>query len=241
MNILDVIHIHKSYKSSKAVDDISFQLEKGDVFGLIGPNGAGKSTTIGMIAGLTKPDAGEIRYNGVNVESILKQYRRDIGYVPQDIALYDSLTGYDNIQFFGKAYHLSNQEISSKIREMGELLDLPSEVFDRKVAGYSGGMKRKLNIAVALLHNPEIIIMDEPTVGIDVGTRNQILASIIRLSKSGKTILYTGHYLEELEQICNKLCLMDRGHIVAAGSKNELLGDQANRLSLESFYLNRVK
>ncbi|HEX3022504.1 MAG TPA: ABC transporter ATP-binding protein, partial [Lachnospiraceae bacterium] len=138
-------------------------------------------------------------------------------------------------------YHLSNQEISSKIRDMGDLLDLPSEVFDRKVAGYSGGMKRKLNIAVALLHNPEIIIMDEPTVGIDVGTRNQILASIIRLSKSGKTILYTGHYLEELEQICNKLCLMDRGHIVASGSKNELLGDQTNRLSLESFYLNRVK
>lgn len=221
--MLELIDVTKSYHKKTAVSHLSFQIESGDVLGLIGSNGAGKSTTISMIATLQKPDFGEILYKGENIFKKREDFRRKLGYVPQEIALYESLTGVDNLKFWGHAYHLSGGILKNAMKRVQELMGLSKEELSRKVQTYSGGMKRRLNIGVALLHEPEVVIMDEPTVGVDVVSRERILNMVEELGKRGIMVVYTGHYMEEIDRICNKICIMNLGQGVIFETKEKLL------------------
>lgn len=240
MAVLQLVNLEKKYKEKHAVKGISFTLEQGDSLGLIGTNGAGKSTTIGMVATLLQPDAGDILYNGESIIKNPKLIRSKLGYVPQEIALYENLSGIDNLKFFGRAYRLKGKELDGAIARVQEIIGFTKEELEQKVVTYSGGMKRRVNIGVALLHNPEIVVMDEPTVGIDFVSRNLILNTIKEINAKGVTIIYTGHYLEEIEQICNKICIMDSGLIVAMGEKEELLEQLNGDKKLEQLYLRTI-
>lgn len=222
MELLKVEDISKQFKKVKAVDGISFTLNKGEILGLLGPNGAGKSTTISMISTLLQPDSGEILYAGTSIIKSPKVIQESLGYVPQEIALYPMLSGRENLVFWGKAYGLKGQHLKKKIEEISEIIGIKDRLKD-KVKTYSGGMKRRLNIGVALLHEPELIIMDEPTVGIDPQSRNHILDTVIDLNKKGMTVIYTSHYMEEVEYLCNRICIMDQGKIIAEGTKEDLI------------------
>jgi len=238
MNLLTVTNLEKSYKKVKAVKGISFHVKQGEVLGLLGPNGAGKSTTISMISTLLKPDAGEIIYNGTNIIKEPKAIQENLGYVPQEIALYPMLTGKENLLFWGRAYGLKGTTLKKRIEEVSEIIGIADRLKD-KVKTYSGGMKRRLNIGVALLHNPELIIMDEPTVGIDPQSRNHILDTVLKLNRQGMTVIYTSHYMEEVEFLCSRICIMDQGEIIAEGSKEELInqidGARDLKLKLENY------
>ena len=220
--MLEVKNLKKSYKQVKAVKGINFDVNKGEILGLLGPNGAGKSTTISMIATLVKMDEGQVIFNGVDVAKDMKQFQQKLGYVPQEIALYPLLSGYENLKFWGKVYGLSGKKLKNRIEIVSEIIGIKDRLKD-KVKTYSGGMKRRLNIGVALLHEPELIIMDEPTVGIDPQSRNHILETVLKLNESGMTVIYTSHYMEEVEFLCNRICIMDQGNIIAEGSKEGLL------------------
>lgn len=220
--LLKIENIKKQFKEIKAVDGISFEVEKGEILGLLGPNGAGKSTTISMISTLVEPDAGRILFRGEDIASKPKKIQRNLGFVPQDIALYPTLTGYENLRFWGNAYGIKGQALKAKIDEVSEIIGIKARLKD-KVEDYSGGMKRRLNIGAALLHDPELIIMDEPTVGIDPQSRNHILNTVLELNKRGMTIIYTSHYMEEVEFLCSRICVMDNGRVIAQGSKEALI------------------
>lgn len=221
MSKLSLEGISKSYGDLKAVDNISINVEKGEITGLLGPNGAGKSTTISMISTLFKPDQGDILYDEKSIIKNPKSFQKVLGVVPQEIALYEDFTGYENLKFFGSLYHLSGKELKNKIDEIAEIIGIKSRLKD-KVKEYSGGMKRRLNIGVALLHSPELLILDEPTVGIDPQSRNHILSAIKDLNEKGMTVIYTTHYMEEVEAICSYINIMDEGKIIASGTKEEL-------------------
>jgi len=220
--MLSVNNLYKNYNKVKAVDGISFEVKQGEVFGLLGPNGAGKSTTISMVSTLFQPTKGEIFFKGRNIFDNINEIRQNLGVVPQDIALYPTLTGYENLTFWGNIYGLKGSELKKRINEVADIIGLNGRIKDR-VDKYSGGMKRRLNIGAALLHNPELLIMDEPTVGIDPQSRNHILDTVRELNKSGITIIYTSHYMEEVEYLCNRVCIMDQGKIVATGTQQELV------------------
>lgn len=220
--MLEIINLKKYFNKTKAVDDISFKVEKGEILGLLGPNGAGKSTTISMISTLLKADEGKILYKGSDIEKEPKKIQKELGFVPQEIALYPSLSGYDNLKFWGKIYGLKGNKLKEKIQEVSQIIGIDKRLND-KVEEYSGGMKRRLNIGSALLHNPEIIILDEPTVGIDPQSRKHILDSVKEINKKGSTVIYTSHYMEEVEYLCDKICIMDEGKIIAKGTKEELV------------------
>ncbi|MFP4697392.1 MAG: ABC transporter ATP-binding protein [Eubacteriales bacterium] len=222
MSFLKVENLQKYFKEIRAVDNISFQLEKGDILGLLGPNGAGKSTTIAMIATLIKPDSGNIFYEGENITKSPKSIQKKLGYIPQEIALYPTLSGRENLQFWGRAYGLRGKELKNRIEKVSEIIGIDYRLKD-KVDKYSGGMKRRINIGVALLHKPELVIMDEPTVGIDPQSRKHILDTVIKLNKQGMTVIYTSHYMEEVEYLCNKICIMDHGNIIAEGTQKQLI------------------
>ncbi|TAH62050.1 MAG: ABC transporter ATP-binding protein [Gottschalkiaceae bacterium] len=222
MALLEITNISKKYKEIKAVDEISFEIKAGEVFGLLGPNGAGKSTTISMISTLIKPDNGDIVYNGESIIKKPKAIQNKLGVVPQEIALYPTLTGYDNLKFWGRAYGLKGKLLKERIEEVADIIGLKDRLRDR-VDKYSGGMKRRINIGAALLHKPEILIMDEPTVGIDPQSRNHILDTVLQLNKEGMTIIYTSHYMEEVEYLCTRVSIMDKGKIIATGNKDELV------------------
>ena len=222
MPLLLIDHLKKYFKNIKAVDDISFSVEKGDILGLLGPNGAGKSTTISMIATLLRPDGGQIIFNGRDILAEPKAIQSSLGLVPQEIALYPNLSGHENLTFWGKAYGLRGSALKSRINVVSEVIGIQDRLGD-KVKKYSGGMKRRLNIGAALLHEPEFIIMDEPTVGIDPQSRNHILDTVRQLAKTGATIIYTSHYMEEVELLCDKVCIMDHGKIIAQGTKDEII------------------
>lgn len=222
MALLEVRNLEKSFKTIKAVKSINFDVEKGDILGLLGPNGAGKSTTISMIATLIKPEKGSITYNGENIVSSPKSIQKVLGYVPQEIALYPMLSGKENMYFWGRSYGLRGKELKDRVAIISEVIGIKERLKD-KVKTYSGGMKRRLNIGVALLHNPELIIMDEPTVGIDPQSRNHILETVRKLNQQGVTIIYTSHYMEEVAYLCNKICIMDQGEIIAEGTQASLI------------------
>lgn len=220
--MLKVENLYKSFGKINAVDGVSFEVKRGDVFGLLGPNGAGKSTTISMISTLLLPSSGEISYDGKSIFGNQKSMRQKLGVVPQEIALYPTLSGYENLKFWGSIYGLKGHLLKKRIDEVSDIIELNGRLKDR-VDKYSGGMKRRLNIGAALLHMPEMLIMDEPTVGIDPQSRNHILDTVLKLNKQGITIIYTSHYMEEVEYLCNKVCIMDEGKIIASGSQDELV------------------
>lgn len=222
MTLLKATNLKKYFKNIKAVDEINFEVKRGEIFGLLGPNGAGKSTTISMISTLISPDGGDILYNDKSILKKPKSIQQRLGVVPQEIALYPTLTGYENLRFWGNIYGLKGSVLKQRIKDVAEIIGIKDRLKD-KVEKYSGGMKRRLNIGVALLHNPELLIMDEPTVGIDPQSRNHILDTVLELNKEGMTIIYTSHYMEEVEYLCSKISIMDQGKIIASGTKDELV------------------
>lgn len=222
MALLKVIDLKKHYKNIKAVGGISFEVKRGEVFGLLGPNGAGKSTTISIISTLIAPDYGDVLYKGESVIKSPKNLQKKLGVVPQEIALYPTLTGYENLRFFGNIYGLTGRLLKQRIEEVSEIIGIKDRLKD-KVEKYSGGMKRRINIGAALLHRPELLIMDEPTVGIDPQSRNHILDTVLELNRKGMTIIYTSHYMEEVEYLCTRISIMDKGKIIESGTRDELI------------------
>ena len=235
--MLELKNVKKTYKNIKAVDDLSFRLEHGDVFGLIGANGAGKSTTVSMIATLIKPDSGTIFFNGIDIVKHPKEIHKSLGFVPQEIALYETLTGEDNIEFWAKAYHIERQLFQKQRNKVMDIIGFTEEMMKIQVKNYSGGMKRRLNIGVALLHHPELVIMDEPTVGIDLKSRGQILEAVRELASEGTGVLYVGHSMEEIEKICNRICILVQGKSVFNEILEKALKRDEKKVSLEQLYI----
>lgn len=220
--MIEVQSLKKSFKKKVAVENMNFYLEDGESVGLLGPNGAGKSTAISMISTLIPPTQGSITYNGKDALTKPDELRKDLGVVLQEIALYEELSAYENMKFFGKVYGLSGKLLEDRIQEILKLVGLTGRQKEA-VETYSGGMKRRINLAVALMHKPKTLIMDEPTVGIDPQSRNYILDMVRNLNREeGLTVLYTSHYMEEVEKLCDRVYIMDEGRVIASGTKEEL-------------------
>lgn len=218
MKILEVKDLTKKYGDMVAVNGISFSVEQGEIFGLVGPNGAGKSTTINMITGLLVPNGGSITFDG---GQSFQKWRGNIGLVPQDLAIYPELSARENVNFFAGLYGLKGAKLKERVEfalEMVGLLDQEKKHSEH----FSGGMKRRLNIACALAHKPKLIIMDEPTVGIDPQSRNYILEGIKALKDAGTTVIYTSHYMEEVNEICDRILIVDHGTVVESGATEEI-------------------
>ena len=220
--VLSCRGLRKQYGSRVAVDDVGFEIAAGERYGLLGPNGAGKTTTISMLCGLLARDGGEITVAGRPMHERALDAKEAIGYVPQEIALYPDLTGLENLRFFGRLYGLGGADLASRIDHVLEVVSLGDRAGER-VDRYSGGMQRRLNIAVGLLHRPQLLVLDEPTVGVDPQSRNVILESVERLGDAGIAVLYTTHYMEEAERICDRIAILDVGRIVAEGTREELV------------------
>lgn len=219
--MIQVTNLSKSFEAVQAVNGISFSIEKGEVFGLLGPNGAGKSTTINMMSTILKSDQGRIYIDGNNLNESKNSCKHLIGVVPQEISLYEEFSAYDNLLFWGSLYKVPIKELKQRIAHLLDLIGLT----DRKnhlIKTFSGGMKRRINIAAALLHQPKILFLDEPTVGVDPHSRNRIFEIIETLNKQGITIVYTTHYMEEVERLCNRIAIIDAGEIIAQGTQAEL-------------------
>ncbi|GGH78415.1 ABC-2 type transport system ATP-binding protein [Pullulanibacillus pueri] len=221
MKVLEMKHLTRKFGDFIAVDNVTLAIDEGEIFGFLGTNGAGKSTTINMIAGLLHHTKGEIRILGKDVTKNKKFAKSHIGMVPQDIAIYEDLTAYENIQFFAGLYGLRGQKLKEQVEEALKFVGL-SDKAKSFPKTFSGGMKRRLNIACAIAHRPKLIIMDEPTVGIDPQSRNYILSSVRKLNEMGCTIIYTSHYMEEVEEICSRIAIIDHGKIIAEGTKEQL-------------------
>ncbi|HSG26352.1 MAG TPA: ATP-binding cassette domain-containing protein [Anaerolineales bacterium] len=221
-NAIEIKDLYKDFGDVQAVRGVSLEIEAGSVFSLLGPNGAGKSTTISVISGLLRPTKGDAEVLGYSITKSPLKAKSNIGVVPQDIALYEDLTARENLTFWGSMYGLRGTELSQRVDDILELTELTERQKD-KVEKYSGGMKRRLNIGVALLHKPRIVIMDEPTVGIDPQSRRKILDSVKALNREGMTVLYTTHYMEEAQELSDKIAIMDQGKVIAQGAHEELV------------------
>ncbi|MDH3292714.1 MAG: ABC transporter ATP-binding protein, partial [Acidimicrobiia bacterium] len=220
--MLEVEGLRKAFDDLVAVDDLSFTIDEGETFGLLGPNGAGKTTAISMVCGLLDPDAGSIKVNGVPIEPGSTRGRELIGLVPQELALYTDMNGWDNLAFFARLYGLRGSAAKARIEEVLEVVGLSNRARD-KVDEYSGGMQRRLNIAAGMLHRPKLLILDEPTVGIDPQSRNAILDAVAELGTTGMSVLYTTHYMEEAERLCRRVAIVDHGKMLACGTRRELV------------------
>ena len=219
--ILTCTNLRKSFGDLVAVDDVSFSIGAGETYGLLGPNGAGKTTVISMVAGVLDAEAGVVDVDGQRMRPGALAVKGEIGYVPQDIALYPDLTGKENLRFFASLYHLRRREAMDRTAEVLEVVGLTDRA-DDQVKKYSGGMKRRINIAIGLLHRPRLLILDEPTVGVDPQSRNTLLESIELLSSEGMAVLYTTHYMEEAERLCDRVGIVDLGHLIAEGRPRDL-------------------
>lgn len=221
--IIRIDNLIKRYQDNVAIDHLSLDIEEGEIFGLLGPNGAGKTTLINSILGLTKTDEGTIKIFGRDFKGDEKEIKKQLGVVPQDLAIYEDLTAYENVALFASLYGLRGKERQEKVKEALDFVGLLDRK-DQYPKKFSGGMKRRLNIAIAIVHQPKLIIMDEPTVGIDPQSRNQILESVKILKERGATIIYTSHYMEEVEAISTNIAIMDKGRVIARGTKEDLKG-----------------
>lgn len=230
--MLEVNELKKTYAKKQALENVTFSLKPGTSFGFLGPNGAGKSTTMKILTGIVKADSGSAKLFGKDVTREPDAVSKFIGYVPQDITLYEKLSAYDNLEFFGEAYGVSGKELKQRIHDVltrTGLLERSKDI----VGTFSGGMKRRINIAAALLHRPKLLILDEPTVGIDPQSRNHIFELIRELNREGVTIIYSTHYMEEVEALCDEVAIMDQGSIKAMGP----LGDLLEQYGQNSIYL----
>jgi ABC-2 type transport system ATP-binding protein len=221
--ILSANHLVKKYGDHTAVNDVSFTIEEGEVFGLLGPNGAGKSTTIAMLSGLFPPTGGDATIGGCDVVKQLAQVKRLIGVVPQDLALYPTLSGRENVSFFGQLYGLHGKALRERVDEVLGYVGMTERAKDA-VKTYSGGMKRRINLAAGLVNQPRLLFLDEPTVGVDPQSRNHIFESVERLNREqGMTLLYTTHYMEEAERLCHRVGIIDRGKLIALDTPRNLI------------------
>jgi ABC-2 type transport system ATP-binding protein len=214
--------LRKAFGDIQAVVDVSFEIAPGETYGLLGPNGAGKTTSISMIAGLLAPDAGEISVLGTRMTPRALPAKAAVGLVPQDLAIYPDLTARENLHFFGRLQGMSSRDVQVRTNEVLDVIGLDDRADDR-AGEFSGGMKRRLNIGIGLLHHPKLLILDEPTVGVDPQSRNAILESVEALATEGLAVLYTTHYMEEAERLCRRIAIIDQGHVVAEGTRRDLI------------------
>ena len=219
--MLTLENVRKSYGPVVAVDGLSLTVARGEVLGLLGPNGAGKSTSVNLAVGLLAPDTGAVRIDGKGSPTD-PAVRRSIGVAPQALAVYELLSGEENLRFFGEVYGLTGATLAERVRWSLDFVGLTDRRRDR-VGTYSGGMKRRLNLAAALVHDPELVLLDEPTVGVDPHSRNQIFENILALKRLGRTLIYTTHYMEEAERLCDRVAIIDKGKLLALGSVQQLL------------------
>lgn len=219
--MIEVNHLKKSYNGQEALKGTSFSIKKGEFYGLLGPNGAGKTTTISILSSILMPDSGEVKINGFDLKRQIKEIKKLIGVVPQEISLYNELSAIENLMFWGGLYQIRAKELANRANELLVLFGLADRKHD-KIKTYSGGMKRRINIAAAMLHRPQVLFMDEPTVGIDPQSRNLIFEVVEKFHHEGMTIVYTTHYMEEAERLCNRIGIIDNGEIIAEGSLDEL-------------------
>lgn len=227
--MLDLVirDVRKSFGEIHAVDGLSLEIERGEVFGFLGPNGAGKSTTIGMAVGLIDPDSGEVDLCGHGSPTAAAS-RRHVGVAPQSVAVYDELTATQNLAFFGSIYGMSRAECASRASELLSFAGLSDRANDRAKT-YSGGMKRRLNLAAALMHEPQLVLLDEPTVGVDPQSRNAIYDMVEQMRDSGKTVVYTTHYMEEAQRLCDRVAIIDHGRLLALDSVDGLIASHGGQ------------
>ncbi len=238
--MLHVTNLRKTFGALVAVDDVGFSVEPGQLVGLLGPNGAGKTTTVSMVAGLVTPDRGDVLVAGRRLAGDTDPSKRRIGLVPQDLALYEELTARDNLRFFGALYSLSGAALDTAIRSALGLVELADRAGDR-VKTFSGGMKRRLNLAAGLLHDPDILLLDEPTVGVDPQSRNAIFDNLEELKRRGKALLYTTHYMEEAERLADRIIVIDHGKVIAndtlEGLRSQMAPAGGAPVNLETVFL----
>ncbi len=220
--ILEVHEVSKSYGSTLALDRVSFDVREGEIFGLLGPNGAGKTTLLSILSCLLEPTSGEVRLLGQRVMMGDRETRRLIGVVPQELALYGDLTARENLHFFGELYGIHGDELRRRVGQILAAIGLEDKAGDR-VRTFSGGMKRRLNLGIALVHGPRLLLLDEPTVGVDPQSRNHIFEEVRRLNGEGLTLVYTSHYMEEVQALCSRIGIMDRGRLEACDTLPRLL------------------
>jgi len=236
--MIQIKNLSKKYKGADyySVKDLNLNISEGEIFGLLGPNGAGKTTLISMLSSLLKPTTGTFNIGGLNYSENKKELKQLIGTVPQEYALYPSLTALENLTYFGSMYGIKNPELKQDIANHLETLGL-SEFAGKKIRTYSGGMKRRVNLIAGILHNPKVLFLDEPTVGVDVQSRNVIIDHLKALNKNGTTIIYTSHHLNEAEEFCTRVAIIDNGTIVAKGDPKKLIADQIDARHLEDVFL----
>lgn len=232
MKVIEIRDLVKKYGNNIAVDNINLSIDEGEIYGLLGPNGAGKSTTINMLCSLLKPNSGSLKIFGVDVQEHNMDVKKKIGLVPQNVAIYKDFTAYENVKFFGELYGLRGNKLKESVNKALEFVGL-LDVAKDQAKSFSGGMVRRLNIACAIVHEPKLIIMDEPTVGIDPQSRNHILNAVKTLNKNGTTIIYTTHYMEEAENLCSKIGIIDKGKIIVEGSTDELKSMVSDKKTLQ--------
>jgi ABC-2 type transport system ATP-binding protein len=220
--MIDIGNVCKSYDGIEALKGISLRIERGEIFGLLGPNGAGKTTLMSILGTLLRPSSGSASIGGFDVVANPHEVRKLIGFVPQEISLYDDLSAYDNLMFFGSMYYVPRAELARRIDKALELVGLKERSHDR-IGTYSGGMKRRVNMAVAMLHEPQVMLLDEPTVGIDPQSRMLLLDVVSSLARADRAIIYTTHYMEEAEKLCSRVAIIDEGRIAAVGSNDQLI------------------
>jgi len=236
--MVEISEVTKNYKkaSRPAVNNVSLVIPKQSIFGLLGPNGAGKTTLISMLCGLFKPSSGKIIINGLDIAIEPKKIKQIIGVVPQEIALYSKLTAYENLMFLGHMYGIETTELKKRINDNLEILGLSGNK-DQQIAEFSGGMKRRINLIAGLLHHPELLILDEPTVGVDIQSKTAIIEYLKRLNKeNGMTVFYTSHHLGEAEHFCSHIAIIDEGKLITQGRTNDLITEN-NCSNIEEVYL----
>ncbi len=237
--IIKIENLTKTFKhaTEPAVNGISFSINRNEIFGLLGPNGAGKTTTISILCGLFPPTSGKIFIDGKNIDTELSAIKNIVGVVPQDIALYPTLTARENLAFYGSMYGLHGKDLKERIDNWLQKLGL-MDAAKRKISTYSGGMKRRVNLIAGVLHSPKILFLDEPTVGVDVQSRNVIIEHLKAVNAAGTTIIYTSHHMEEAENFCTRVSIIDNGKILTDGTPSELISKNAGSTNLENVFLN---
>lgn len=221
--VLEVVGVRKRFGRTVALGGVSFAIEAGELFGLLGPNGAGKTTLMSILAGLTDADEGEVRLFGKPFTAADRDARRQIGIATQDLALYPELTARENLRFFGKLYGMTGADLAGRVNEMLAAVGL-TERADHRAGTFSGGMKRRLNLAIALVHRPKVLLLDEPTTGVDPQSRNHIFEQVRAANAAGLTVIYTSHYMEEVQALCPRLAILDGGAVIACDTLPNLLG-----------------
>ena len=237
-SIIEIKNLTKIYKGSDepAVKSISLDIYRNEIFGLLGPNGAGKTTTISILCGLFPPTSGEVKIDGLDIHSNMDKVKHVIGVVPQDLALYPTLTAMENLTFFGNMFGMKGAALRERIMDCLQVFGL-EKVASKRISSYSGGMKRRVNLIAGLLHHPKVIFLDEPTVGIDVQSRIVILEYLKKLNSEGTTIIYTSHYMEEAEHLCHRVAIIDRGNIISVGNPKDLVAEHPEFKNLENIFI----